>query len=1060
MTSTLNHPVPPGRVSSKTVVGFAKKNVFTIKKKVFLQFEYVNWKKTPAPDWEPLPASFTVELLAGTTEDGARVLETKQSNAAGKCDFQFDMPKGGNDLYFFRVKGNSTAPGKMIPKSWSTFRHRTIDAKPGRVARTGFFGTSANPLKFKIGFFCSMQLKYKDKANVEHTVLEGTEVDFRIEPSSGANKRWMKVFHFNSTSGELHQNNFKFTSHGSLEAADDIINFSQSSSKDHFRKALDAKKKSELIEEKDYSKYCALVGKEGCLRFISFDPEEGTEGETSQKIHLTIYARAHDLKYKTEPVEFCKGGIGGIGEIAINVIIPYFNIDVDDRIFYTFEYARDVSTAGDAIYQLKKTSPVLIPQSEEYLRSSLYHSRVTRLQNQVLKRLTGGEYKGIPGQVVKVSAKIVKAQRPFCPPGLGAQLITDNVWDSDMQYTVVHERGHGIMWDELGISFRRVAWEFAMPRCIGGDYINDHGPTKETNVETALYDGWADFCSMFTDWNDRTNMRCADMATSGSVKGFRPYGSTGYNPFNIKLLDSKKTTRFPPSESTIDNHPDWANFGERIEGVIANLLWKIWTQVCGGGSIYGNKIDGSSASGAAPSLPATPYFNDLKDRTKEHIEENVYTDDMCQKFQKYIWNPFKHFWYDRKGNCNLHDYWDPSIRDFINAQVALNGSSDAGVKQIMDLAHERLIARPELVSYLQLECWNSSNRTWVPLPNDIEVEAWDWDPVSPNDLQGRGKTVGGTGQVIIKTKYKDEDNPEIFFKVKAKGKTLPDGRKVSRNWSTEDMKVWRVSGGASSVTETKYKGYYNDYRKYYIGKPGKYEIFRFNNNLEVHVKFEVWNPGTKSYDPFPSGLTVKVIDYDPGSPNDVLAAGKLDANGKCSIPIDDKDETNPDIFFEVHTDGRTVNGYKMPRVISTKDMKDHNDKRGYYPNFKDDEIGTEVIPKVFQVGLALECFLKFEVEHGGKKVPLPDGIVVEAWDHDSWSPNDKIGSARVYGNGCVHIATTDKDEDNPDIFFIVKGGNRKVNNVKIPNDWSTKRFDRHSSKTLGSRSSPETFTIT
>ena len=58
--------------------------------------------------------------------------------------------------------------------------------------------------------------------------------------------------------------------------------------------------------------------------------------------------------------------------------------------------------------------------------------------------------------------------------------------------------------------------------------------------------------------------------------------------------------------------------------------------------------------------------------------------------------------------------------------------------------------------------------------------------------------------------------------------------------------------------------------------------------------------------------------------------------------------------------------------------------------------------------------------------PLPKGIKVRMWDHDSLSPDDFQAEAETDGTGPVCLKIRRKDEENPDLYFVVQTAKKYI----------------------------------
>lgn len=345
---------------------------------------------------------------------------------------------------------------------------------------------------------------------------------------------------------------------------------------------------------------------------------------------------------------------------------------------------------------------------------------------------------------------------------------------------------------------------------------------------------------------------------------------------------------------------------------------------------------------------------------------------------------------------------------------------------------EELDAGPiELECYLKFIYWNPIRKNYLPVPNGIEVRVIDYDPVSHNEVIGRGITTGGDGRVYIISVNKDEDDPDVLFEL------LTDGRYIELETSKfVTRQQWVPSKHYIALprkwsSKDKYSvdcklGYFDDFGKSSIGTASIPLTFRIS--LDCFIQFVYWNEVQQKYVGLPEGIEVEAIDYDPeahlGIPivepligyiaqDDPLGRSSTGIDGKVYIRLFYKDEANPEIFFKYSVPDDKPNridlrsnrlsgesvpeqeiqltasgpvvverpiGAKMPRVEngtlpiprewSTRQRYAFEDleREGYWENFVGDHIGTPENPYVFDIFQEMPRFIA-----GNKVSHLIDG---------------------------------------------------------------------------------------
>jgi hypothetical protein len=122
----------------------------------------------------------------------------------------------------------------------------------------------------------------------------------------------------------------------------------------------------------------------------------------------------------------------------------------------------------------------------------------------------------------------------------------------------------------------------------------------------------------------------------------------------------------------------------------------------------------------------------------------------------------------------------------------------------------------------------------------------------------------------------------------------PSYTKISFNSNGKKIKIVNPKDS----TKIKVREVVQDSKKY-----GFTERFEKGMNMDVYLQFKAFDETTKLYKPIPaeSEIEVKVWDYDDflRGENEHIGSGTIMRDGKVHIPVQHKDETKPDIFFEV-----------------------------------------------------------------------------------------------------------------------------------------------------------------
>lgn len=138
----------------------------------------------------------------------------------------------------------------------------------------------------------------------------------------------------------------------------------------------------------------------------------------------------------------------------------------------------------------------------------------------------------------------------------------------------------------------------------------------------------------------------------------------------------------------------------------------------------------------------------------------------------------------------------------------------------------------EVKCYLAFIYWNSFQGKNLGLSEGIEVRALDYDPMSPNDIIGKGK-IGSNGQVRINVVNKGEDRPNVFFEVLTYARyiELETNKLVTKDQQLSDKHYLSLPQKWSSKDKyatNKMLGYKKDFDSSSIGGPRTPLIFRID----------------------------------------------------------------------------------------------------------------------------------------------------------------------------------------------------------------------------------------
>lgn len=181
------------------------------------------------------------------------------------------------------------------------------------------------------------------------------------------------------------------------------------------------------------------------------------------------------------------------------------------------------------------------------------------------------------------------------------------------------------------------------------------------------------------------------------------------------------------------------------------------------------------------------------------------------------------------------------------------------------------------------------------------------------------------------------------------------------------------------------------------------EDFTVVEAFSFFLQFEVWNLSSHAFEPLPPGVDVDLMDKDPAS-NDRIARQPTNARGRVFFNLPDlsaSGETNPDLFFLVHTNRRSHAGHTLPPQWSTDGWEATDGTPGLQPRFTGHSLGTPTTPLVFRIGLDFHAQLKYHVDAGrraGTDDPAPAGVLCQLMQEET-GPDRELLSLRTDADG-------------------------------------------------------------
>jgi|GEM_PF-3246575 len=263
------------------------------------------------------------------------------------------------------------------------------------------------------------------------------------------------------------------------------------------------------------------------------------------------------------------------------------------------------------------------------------------------------------------------------------------------------------------------------------------------------------------------------------------------------------------------------------------------------------------------------------------------------------------------------------------------------------------------------------------------------------------------------------------------------------------------------------------------------EDFTVVDAVSIFLQFEVWNLTTRAFEPLPAGVAVDLMSRNLLLPNVRVDTAQTAARGRIffNLPnLSASGKPNPDIFFLVHTNGRSHAGHTLPSEWSTKGWRAADGTPGFQPGFTGPSLGTPSAPVVFRVGLDFHA--RFQYRDLSPTLKTPPGPAVDAPAPQGIPVSIRAGvgslvdrqTLRTDGNGEVHGAAFNIDAGESVFFnldFSMEDAAINLPQARVPMDipdqsgWNTFNSDagesvfrNNDSISLGTQVSPKVFLMT
>ena len=318
-----------------------------------------------------------------------------------------------------------------------------------------------------------------------------------------------------------------------------------------------------------------------------------------------------------------------------------------------------------------------------------------------------------------------------------------------------------------------------------------------------------------------------------------------------------------------------------------------------------------------------------------------------------------------------------------------------------------------------------------PLPGGLDVEVFDFDPVSGDDKMGQTRTLRTTlpdgkpathAHLTFSTIESGEGSPDIYFRIpKPTGPEFADF--IAGSFFASGADAW------SSKSQPDASGgfFADDFDGNQIGIPVPLQLVIRPVGIHVRAVFEFFSGS--EYRPLPADVPVRIVDA--GNPEHVFVTPHTDAHGEINTVVA-RGDSKPDLAFRIlksdaaaklagvdfFASHDTFDSASGQVEVLAADGSVASTQAGRF----DDVDRDELVPAGQKLRLRLESpgihvnvrFEYFDREAGGVQ-PVPEGTEVEVWE-DAATATQPLVRGVVGPNGRAELAVPRGDRASFDLF--------------------------------------------
>lgn len=338
-----------------------------------------------------------------------------------------------------------------------------------------------------------------------------------------------------------------------------------------------------------------------------------------------------------------------------------------------------------------------------------------------------------------------------------------------------------------------------------------------------------------------------------------------------------------------------------------------------------------------------------------------------------------------------------------------------------------------------------------PIPPGVEVEVWDYDPVTGDDRLALGRTAASTDadgnaasaiRLTFSTYESGERGPDLYCRILS-----PGGAEFSEfrrnSYFVNGAPYWH-----SKIVPVENGGFYEeDFSGNRLGITSPLSMTMRLTGIQVHVSLEYLDIVSNEFEAFPAGMPVKIMDSKASAPRPLMAQVTTDDNGEIRAILQKRVDYEPSVYFLIEKDD-SVEPFVFVSYFHDNDSWDSRQRQvalvardggvstrsGHFENVDEDTLVEEGERLRFRIsGPRISLHLRFEYynREAAGYVALPEGTKLEAWKDDAGATSPLV-TGRVGGNGSAELSVPKGSEEQLDLYVRVVMDRKLESGTELP----------------------------